>query len=289
MPCSGSGCWVAVLQSGIHVTVAGVLLAFTIRPDPDRSGGAGHAGKAALTAFQWAGREGGTVLTNGAQQDALAELEDVVEAAGAPLQRFEHALHPWVAFAVLPLFALANAGVVIDAGVGEAVANRVDPRRRTRLAAWKQVGITLFSWLATRLGVTELPAGVSWGQIYGAGWLAGIGFTMALFVADLAFAGADETDLLTSAKLGILGASIVAGTVGAVMLARAGAQVARGRGAGEGRGWHRPGSGKSKAVTPSPIKERMLETVQNYIDARPRAACRCPFARAVNGRFDCEH
>src|ERR687890_1582868 len=107
--------WVAVFESGVHATVAGVLLALTIpastRIDPrtflERS-------RATLAAFERAGSDdetGASILTSGERQEALAELEDVVEGAGAPLHRMEHALHPLVAFAIIPLFALANAGV----------------------------------------------------------------------------------------------------------------------------------------------------------------------------------
>jgi NhaA family Na+:H+ antiporter len=217
----GIGLWVAVLQSGVHATVAGVLLALTIpartRIDPEVLV---ERGQAALTYFHRAGAEGGNILTNGAQQDALAELEDLVEGSGAPLQRMEHSLHPWVAFLIIPLFALANAGVSLDGDLGDALGDRVTLGIVLGLVLGKQLGITLFSWLAVRSGVTALPAGVSWRQIYGAGWLCGIGFTMSLFVADLAFAGPAEADLLSSAKLGILGASVVAGFVGWLLLRR---------------------------------------------------------------------
>jgi NhaA family Na+:H+ antiporter len=199
--------------------VAGVLLAFTIpartRIDPEELV---DRGQAALWEFAWTITDQGTILTNGAQQDALAELEDLVEGAGAPLQRLEHSLHPWVAFLIIPLFALANAGVALEGDLGATLSNRVTLGIVLGLVLGKQLGITLFSWLAVRMGVTELPDGVGWQQIYGAGWLCGIGFTMSLFVADLAFAGSDEADHLTAAKLGIVLASAVAGGVGWVLL-----------------------------------------------------------------------
>ena len=140
--------------------------------------------------------------------------------AGAPLHRLEHALHPWVAFAIVPLFALANAGVAIGGDVGETVGNRITLGVILGLVLGKQIGITLAAWLAVRSGATTLPEGVSWRQVYGAAWLAGIGFTMSLFVADLAFAGSDEADFLTSAKLGIVGASVIAGAMGWLLLSR---------------------------------------------------------------------
>ena len=211
----GIGLWVAVLESGVHATVAGVLLALTIpartRIDPEELIRRGHD---ALRLFERDDARGGSILTNGTQQDALAELEDVVEGAGAPLQRLEHGLHPWVAFAIIPLFALANAGVRIEGDLGDAMGNRITVGVVLGLVLGKQIGIFLFTWLAVRSGRSELPMGVGWGQIYGAGWLAGIGFTMSLFVAELAFAESDAAELLMSAKLGILAASLIAGLVG---------------------------------------------------------------------------
>jgi NhaA family Na+:H+ antiporter len=219
----GLALWLAVFESGVHATVAGVLLALTIpantRIDPraflDRS-------RATLAAFERAGSDeetGASILTNGARQEALAELEDAVEGAGAPLQRMEHVLHPWVAFAIIPLFALANAGVRVEGDLGAALGNQVTLGVVLGLVLGKQLGVTLAAWLAVRSGVTDLPEGVGWRHIYGAGWLAGIGFTMSLFVADLAFAVSDG-GLLTAAKLGILVASLLAGVGGWVILRR---------------------------------------------------------------------
>ena len=215
----GLALWVAVFESGIHATVAGVLLAMTIpartRLDPDRFL---RRGRRLLDRFDQAGEHGESVLTNGARQEALAELEDAVEGASAPLQRLEHALHPLVAFAIVPVFALANAGVTIEGSLADAVGNRITLGVVLGLVLGKQLGITLAAWLAVRLRLTDLPEGIALRQIYAAGWLAGIGFTMSLFVADLAFADAGEADRLTAAKIGILIASLVAGGVGWLLL-----------------------------------------------------------------------
>ena len=217
----GIGLWAAVFESGVHATVAGVLLAFFIpartRIDPDAFV---DKGRELLGEFERAGEHGASILTNGERQEALAELEDVVEGVGAPLQRMEHALHPWVAFAIVPLFALANAGVRIEGDLGTALGNRVTLGVIVGLVLGKQLGVTLAAWLAVRSRLTDLPEGVDWRHIYGAGWLAGIGFTMALFVADLAFAEAEEDALLTAAKLGILVASLLAGVGGWLILSR---------------------------------------------------------------------
>ncbi|MBA3415571.1 MAG: Na+/H+ antiporter NhaA [Chloroflexia bacterium] len=219
----GVALWVAVFESGVHATVAGVLLALTIPANTRIDPGAFLAkSRAVLIAFERAGAGGDTgasLLTNGARQEALVELEDAVEGAGAPLQRMEHVLHPWVAFAIVPLFALANAGVRVEGDVGAALGNRVTVGVVLGLVLGKQLGVTLAAWLAVRWGVTDLPEGVGWRHIYGAGWLAGIGFTMSLFVADLAFA-AGEGGLLTAAKLGILVASLLAGVGGWLILRR---------------------------------------------------------------------
>ena len=217
----GLGLWAAVFQSGVHATVAGVLLAFTI-PARTRVDPAAFVarGRELLDAFDQAGPDRESILVNGARQEVLAELEDTVEGAGAPLHRLEHALHPVVAFAIVPLFALANAGVRIEGDIGGIVGNRVTLGVLVGLVLGKQLGVTLGTWLAVRTGATTLPDGVSWGQIYGASWLAGIGFTMSLFVSDLAFAGPHETGLLTAAKVGILAASLIAGGVGWAVLRR---------------------------------------------------------------------
>jgi NhaA family Na+:H+ antiporter len=214
----GIALWASVFESGVHATVAGVLLALIIpantRFDPVTFV---HRGRELLSHFDAAGPDDDSVLTNGERQDLLAELEDTVEGAGAPLHRLEHALHPWVAFVIVPIFALANAGVDLR-GVEDALGNRVTLGVGLGLILGKQLGITAASWLTVRSGLTSLPEGVTWRQIYGVAWLAGIGFTMSLFVTDLAFTENGETLLLTSAKLGILGASLLAGIVGWALL-----------------------------------------------------------------------
>ena len=111
----------------------------------------------------------------------------------------------------MPLFALANAGVVLGEGLGATLLSPVSLGIVAGLLLGKQLGITLFAWLTVKSGISEMPAGVTWLHIYGAGWLGGIGFTMSLFISDLAFA---EGPLLDVAKLGILTASLIAGIAG---------------------------------------------------------------------------
>ncbi len=214
----GIGLWAAFLESGIHATIAGVLLALTI-PARTRIDPADFLtrGQSILAAYEQACRRQPDIRTNAEQQAAVRELEAACEAVETPLQRLEHALHPWVAYAIVPIFALANAGVPLEGSVGEAMTDRITLGVVAGLVVGKQVGITLFAWLATRNGLTALPAGIGWRHLYGASWLAGIGFTMSLFIAELGF---DEASLLTSAKLGILAASLIAGVGGWLVLTR---------------------------------------------------------------------
>lgn len=212
----GIGLWVAVFSSGVHATVAGVLLALMI-PASTRYNAEEivDQGRSILDRFNQSRSPGVSILSSGKQQDALSELEELVEGAGAPLYRLEHNLDPWVSFLIVPLFALANAGVSLNT---DQLSGRVAIGVVLGLVVGKQVGITLFTLAAVRLGITRLPRGVSMRQVYGASCLAGIGFTMSLFVTDLAFGDPDQDVLRASAKIGILAASLVAGMLGWVLL-----------------------------------------------------------------------
>jgi NhaA family Na+:H+ antiporter len=173
----GVGLWLLVLASGIHPTIAGVLLALTV--------------------------PAGTM-----------EVESEL-LAPAPLQRMEQALQRPVAFVVLPLFALANAGVTLRGGVSAVLHSPVAFGVGLGLLVGKPLGITLASYAAVRTGAAELPTGVAWRHVHGAAWLGGIGFTMSLFIAGLAFTDPAKLD---TAKLGVLGASVCAGMVGYTLL-----------------------------------------------------------------------
>lgn len=212
----GAGLWVAFLKSGVHATIAGVLLAMTIpaRTRVDTEGFL-HRSRTILDEFDRAGEEGRSIVTNEGQQAALMELESACEHVQTPMQRLEHSLHPWVAFGIVPLFALANAGVSVQGGVGQTLTEPVTLGIIAGLVLGKQVGVTLCAWLAVRAGVADLPEEVGWRHIYGASWLAGIGFTMSLFIGSLAFG---DGALLDAAKVGILAASLLAGLVGWVIL-----------------------------------------------------------------------
>jgi NhaA family Na+:H+ antiporter len=211
----GALLWLAFLKSGVHATVAGVVLAMTI-PSRTRVHEAEFlaVARGAIDEFDAACQPGETVLTNRAQQEAIEALEHVSEGVQSPLFVMEHKLHGAVAFFIMPLFALANAGVAIG-GLLDALSLSVTSGVVLGLVLGKPVGITFFSWLAVRLGLATLPAQTSWRALHGVSWLGGIGFTMSLFIAGLAFA---DPSLLDSAKLGILGASLIAGVVGWGML-----------------------------------------------------------------------
>ncbi|HEX6913118.1 MAG TPA: Na+/H+ antiporter NhaA [Longimicrobium sp.] len=209
--------WVAFLKSGVHATVAGVLLAMTI-PARTRIDTAEflERGRRILDYFDMAGEEGKGVLTNKRQQGAVQAMENVCEAAQAPLQRIEHELHHWVAFFIIPVFALANAGVHLGGNLAGAFGDPVTLGIILGLVIGKPVGITLFAWLSVRSGLAALPGSVTWRAIRGVSLLGGIGFTMSLFIAGLAFPGAPQ--LNEDAKIGIFVASLVAGIAGFLVL-----------------------------------------------------------------------
>jgi NhaA family Na+:H+ antiporter len=209
---AGAALWVAVLQSGIHATIAGVLLAMTI-PSRIRLDAGAFLDRARRAIEQFERGSGGTgsILTNTAQQEAIQRLERACEGAQAPLLKLEEKLHAPVAFVVMPVFALANAGVRLEREVASLVTEPISLGVIVGLVVGKPLGITLFAWLAVRAGLAARPAEAAWRAIHGAGWLAGIGFTMSIFIAGLAF---PDPGSLTAAKLGILAASLLAGGVG---------------------------------------------------------------------------
>lgn len=210
----GVALWIFMHESGVHATIAGVLLALAI-PTRTRINAMQYSAKARGLLDHFDRTETGDllVLTSKGQQEAIIELERASEAVTAPLLRLEHTLHGFSAFVVMPLFAFSNAGVDLGGSAGGGVALAVI----LGLVVGKPVGITAAAIIAARLGLGRLPDGVSWAALHGCAWLGGIGFTMSLFIATLAFEG---TDFLDSAKVGILSGSVVAGLVGTVILRR---------------------------------------------------------------------
>jgi Na+:H+ antiporter, NhaA family len=210
--------WFAFLQSGIHATIAGVLVALTI-PARRRIDEAGFVQRVRnlIAHFEARDTTSAAMMTDAIQQSAVLELEDACEAVQAPLQKLEHQLHTWVAFGIVPIFALANAGVPLSlegiSGAGLPVVLGIV----LGLVVGKPLGLIGLSWVVVHTGVAALPEGVRWAHIVGAGCLAGLGFTMSLFIATLGFG---ESQLLEAAKLGILTASLIAGLLGFTLLRR---------------------------------------------------------------------
>lgn len=212
----GVALWLAFLKSGVHATIAGVVLAFTI-PALSRLNTKEFLtnGKKLMKEFDEAGEEGPHILTNAPRQSIVHELKSNVEKMMTPLQRFEHGLHPWVSFIIMPVFALANAGVNFTLDFFTDLINPISLGIIFGLFLGKQFGIFSFSWLAVKIGLASKPKGVNWKLIYGAGILAGIGFTMSLFISNLAFANEELTKI---AKVGILTASLLSGVIGFLLL-----------------------------------------------------------------------
>jgi NhaA family Na+:H+ antiporter len=206
--------WVLFLKAGIHPTIAGVLLAFTV-PIHQRMSMSENIGQlqSILKNIQNAKYVDEPVLTN-EQIHEIDNLEDWTCKVQSPLQHLEHKLHNWVAYFIMPLFAFANAGVTIQLDM-----DLNTPLILTIIVALfigKSVGVTLFTWLGIRLKIIDKPGDINYQQIIGIGALAGVGFTMSIFIANLAFN--DDPVLLGSAKIGIILASIIAGTVGYLIL-----------------------------------------------------------------------
>ncbi|NDK54377.1 Na+/H+ antiporter NhaA [Pontibacter sp. BT213] len=214
--------WVAFLLSGVHATIAGILLALTI-PARSKISEEQFISYTQHVITDLEALQAATLLQQpedddemqGHFQDALQTVETNCKAALSPLRRLEHALHPWVAFAIMPIFALSNAGIRIDAGLLDDFRDPVVLGIMLGLVLGKPVGILLFTWLATLTGVTAKPGNISWLHVAGAGLLGGIGFTMSIFIANLAFT---NSNLLPLAKFGILAASLIAGTIGYLLL-----------------------------------------------------------------------
>ncbi len=196
--------WYFMLQSGVHATLAGILAAFAIpcRPRLD------------LGDFQERMDHLVETVKQGARSGAFFEMAIRIKQVESPLERLERWLHPWVAFLIVPLFALANAGVKL--GSADPAGTSVIAGIAVGLVVGKLVGIFGFSFLAVKLGFGALPAGVNWTKIAGAASLAGIGFTMSLFIGGLAFKQAPE--LVDAAKIGILAASAISAVVGMTFL-----------------------------------------------------------------------
>ena len=198
--------WVAFVKSGVHATIAGVILGLLTPARPYLN----ESSFAKLVEHVRELLRGGGWSGSDAAAGARA-LQSASRQAVSPLEYLEHRLHPWVSFAIMPVFALANAAVHFSASE---LTDRVTIAVAIALVAGKAIGVVLSSWLAVRSGAARLPEGTGWVTLAGGGFLCGIGFTMALFIANLALAGST----LAAAKVGILIASALAAGAGMLII-----------------------------------------------------------------------
>lgn len=205
--------WFFMLESGVHATIAGVLAALTIPSKPKRVPASfSKDTKKLIEEYEnYPIEENHQIHEN--QKAILLNIQDKINSVGTPAGRLEHSLHLPVALIIIPLFALANAGIAIDfSSIGSTVLQPVSIGIIAGLVLGKVIGIFGISWLAIKLKIAELPSGSTMSQIFGVSFLGGIGFTMSIFVADLAFISSPE--LIFQAKVGILCASLFAGLFG---------------------------------------------------------------------------
>jgi NhaA family Na+:H+ antiporter len=241
--------WFSLLESGIHATIAGVLLAFTIPARPafqpldfdlrliqlQRSFHTEAVNSCIPPGITDATERmtdndpaeaansctSGQPLSNPRMAAIADSVEKAAKAVQSPLQRMEHILSPWVTFVIIPIFAISNAGIdLADLHLGEALRQPVTLGVIFGLVLGKFLGIGGFSWLAVKIGLGKLPGGVHWRHLFGVAWLGGIGFTMSLFISQLAFT---NPALVEEAKLGILAASAISAVIGLIWLYRSAA------------------------------------------------------------------
>ncbi|UCG77624.1 MAG: Na+/H+ antiporter NhaA [Nitrospirota bacterium] len=210
--------WLSILASGVHATVAGIIVAMFIpaRARYDTDGFIENVSRC-MEEYQCPPDGcGDTVMLNRRHLNAAQAIEMACHNYETPLQRLEHALHPWVAFLIIPLFALANVGVTLSGlNAGDMLFSPLALGITLGLVIGKPVGITLFAYITVRLGIAQLADDINWCHIVGAGILGGIGFTMSLFVSSLSFA---DPQILDSAKIAILTGSIISGITGLLIL-----------------------------------------------------------------------
>ncbi len=208
----GALVWLAVFESGVHATIAGVVLGLLAPARPLNP---------AYVAREWAEH-----LSDDPSPAEVAEMTKLARTTSSVTERLELALHPVTSLLIIPIFALANAGVVFEgAALAAPGASRVALGVGLGLVVGKLVGVTAGAYLAVRFRIGELPPEVGWRQIIGAAGLAGIGFTVSLFITDLAY---EDADLQSASKIGILVASVAASVIGALLLSRRSPDVGTG-------------------------------------------------------------
>lgn len=208
--------WYVLLKSGVHATLAGILLALTI------------PARASKNLFEFIGSNQEllenleTKISKLSKkpnekfiQSSVSSIESICIKVISPLQRLEHSFHPWVAYLIVPLFAFANAGVIIDTELTSRVFEPISIGIIVGLFVGKPLGIFLFSWIGVKMKLAQKPSEICWSQILGIGFLGGIGFTMSFFVSQLAFT---DGEVLSLAKLAVLIASFFSGITGFLIL-----------------------------------------------------------------------
>jgi len=210
----GIAIWVLFLKGGIHPTIAGVIIAFTI-PIKRKIEVKEYRNKVTELAQKLnKSTETESMILTHEQAEQIHDLEQVIRKVQSRLQEQEHKLHGLVTYFILPLFALANAGVVFN--MEEGLDWHIAMTIAVSLFVGKFIGIPLFTWIGIKLKLTELPTGIKFSKIFGVGLLAGVGFTMAIFIANLAFM--NQPILTNSAKIGILIGSFSAGVIGYIVM-----------------------------------------------------------------------
>ena len=219
----GGVIWFLFLNSGIHPTIAGVLVAFCVPATPVYAPNKYiRIIRKSISNFKGddednAELEKRTILSN-EQMNWLKKVESASDKVISPLQDLEDTLHPLVNYIILPLFAFANAGILLLGMEPASVFEGISLSIICGLVAGKFVGILLFSWLAVRMRLAPMPAHANWNMMAATAMLGGIGFTVSLFIATLSFGTPAEADLLEHAKLGIVVGSLLSGTCAALWL-----------------------------------------------------------------------
>ncbi|OHE00920.1 MAG: Na+/H+ antiporter NhaA [Sulfurimonas sp. RIFOXYD12_FULL_33_39] len=213
----GLGMWFFMLESGVHATIAGVIAAMAI-PSKPKYAPANFTTHTKNLLDEFDNYPVATDHMMHEKQKAIVQnIKDKIDSIGAPASRLEHTLHLPISLLVIPLFALANAGISIDfSSIKDTVAQPVSIGIIMGLIVGKVIGIAGVAWLAIKMKIATLPQDTTMSQIFGVAFLGGIGFTMSIFVADLAFLG--NEDLIFQAKIGILTASLFAGVIGYILL-----------------------------------------------------------------------
>jgi NhaA family Na+:H+ antiporter len=205
--------WLATFESGVHATIAGVVLGFLTPASPFYT--SDEYDRRARATIEMYDTRNLTQLDQEHIDHEVLQLSTVARESVSPLTRLEESIHPWTSFVVVPLFALANAGVNFrDIEVADAVTGSVAVGVALGLILGKTVGISVFAWIALRLKLGVLPRSTGWPQIVGLAALAGIGFTVSLFITELAFVTGPTELLSDEAKIGIFIGSLVAGVLG---------------------------------------------------------------------------